>query len=70
MTNGVALAADVSQSPGGTDWEEQPVKDAVAKVVADALTTTTTRPPPAAAAAATTVSSCFGEASQLTTTSS
>jgi hypothetical protein len=29
----------VSQSPPG--WEEQPVKDAVAKVVADALT-----PPP------------------------
>jgi hypothetical protein len=57
----------VSQSPGGTDWEEQPVKDAVAKVVADALTTTTPRPPPAAAA--TTVSSCFGEASQLTTSS-
>jgi hypothetical protein len=58
----------VSQSPGGTDWEEEPVKDAVAKVVADALTTTP-RPPPAAAAAATTVSSCFGEASQLTTSS-
>ncbi|ONM28894.1 Putative transcription factor bHLH041 [Zea mays] len=56
------------KSPGGTDWEEEPVKDAVAKVVADALTTTP-RPPPAAAAAATTVSSCFGEASQLTTSS-
>jgi hypothetical protein len=48
----------VSQSPG-IDWEEQPVKDAVAKVVADALTTTTT------SAAATTGSSCFVEASQL-----
>ncbi|AQK90904.1 Putative HLH DNA-binding domain superfamily protein [Zea mays] len=37
------------KSPG-TDWEEQPVKDAVAKVVADALTTTTTPPLPPAAA--------------------
>ncbi|KXG31616.1 putative transcription factor bHLH041 [Sorghum bicolor] len=46
------------KSPG-IDWEEQPVKDAVAKVVADALTTTTT------SAAATTGSSCFVEASQL-----
>ena len=50
----------VSQSPG-TDWEEQPVKDAVAKVVADALTTTKPLPP----AAATTASCGFGEASQL-----
>jgi len=48
----------VSQSPG-TDWEEQPVKDAVAKVVADAPTTTL---PPAATA---TAASCFGDASQL-----
>lgn len=46
------------KSPG-TDWEEQPVKDAVAKVVADALTTTKSVPPAAAATA-----SCgFGEAS-------
>ncbi|TKW13981.1 hypothetical protein SEVIR_5G136900v4 [Setaria viridis] len=35
------------KSPPGARWEEQPVKDAVAKVVADALTTTTT---PSAAA--------------------
>ena len=50
----------MSQSPGTTDWEEQPaVKEAVAKVVADALTTTL---PPAATTAA---ASCFGEASQL-----
>lgn len=36
------------QSPPGARWEEQPVKDAVAKVVADALTTTTTTPSAAA----------------------
>jgi hypothetical protein len=30
---------DVSQSSFGAKWEEQPVKDAVAKVVADAALT-------------------------------